>query len=439
LVNGFEVETVADSKVQELPGGTPPIVTQGTVPRFAQVARGLNVLVVPVLALVSALILSAIFILGSDPVVLTAYSRFFANPLHALVVSWQAVAEAYTALFIGSIGDPAAMVEAIRVYITTGQTKALLDAFYPLSESLVTSTPYIFAGLAVALGFKGGLFNIGAEGQIYVGALTAAFVGFAFTGLPWIIHMPLTFFAGALAGAIWAGVPGLLKARTGAHEVITTMMLNYVAFNLADYLLNGPLKRGGAGGFIPISVDIQPSAYFPTFFPDPIRFHMGFFVALLMAGFVFWLLWKTTLGFEIRTVGANPRAAQYAGISVTRNFVLTMALSGALAAMAGAGEVMGVNHNVALGFSPGYGFDSIALALLGGGHPVGVVLAALLFGTLRNGATKMQSLAGIPIDIISIVQAFVIMFVAAPAIIRWIYRLKAGGGVEAIFTRGWGG
>jgi simple sugar transport system permease protein len=238
---------------------------------------------------------------------------------------------------------------------------------------------------------------------------------------------------------LWAGLPGFLKARTGAHEVINTMMMNYIAFRLADYLLNGPMKRGGEAGFIPISRDILPSAYFPKFFPDPIRLHAGFIVALLMAALVYWFLWKTTIGFEIRTVGANPRAARYAGISVTRNFVVALAISGALAAMAGAGEVMGVNHNVASAFSPGYGFDSIALALMGGSHPLGVVLAALLFGTLRNGATKMQSLAGIPIDIISIVQAFVIMFVAAPAIIRWIYRLKAAGGVQAIFTRGWGG
>jgi general nucleoside transport system permease protein len=427
---------VADSVGTET---RPPTQAATTSTRGATWRAIFNALAVPVLAIFSALVLSAIFILVSDPVVLTAYSKFFSNPLHALAISWTAIAEAYGALFLGSIGSPAAMVNAIGLAVTTGQTKALIAAFYPLSESLVASTPYIFAGLAVALGFKGGLFNIGAEGQIYIGALTAAFVGYSVTGLPWIIHMPLTLLAGALAGAVWGGVPGLLKARTGAHEVITTMMLNYVAFNLADYLLNGPMKRGGPNGFIPISFDIQPSAFLPAFFPNPIRFHMGFLVALLMAALVFWLLWKTTLGFEIRTVGANPRAAQYAGISVTRNFVITMALSGGLAAMAGANEVMGVNHNIALGFSPGYGFDSIALALLGGGHPVGVVLAALLFGTLRNGATKMQSLAGVPIDIVSIVQAFVIMFVAAPAIIRWIYRLKAEGGVEAIFTRGWGG
>lgn len=419
--------------------------TKGAVETAAAVSRAngwrraLNVFAIPVLALFSALVLSAIFILGSDVAVLTAYGRFFSDPGGALSISWKTVSDAYRALFIGAIGDPTAIANALRLYASTGQTDALRIAFWPFTESLVTATPYIFAGLAVALGFKCGLFNIGAEGQIYVGAMAAAFVGYSFTDLPWLVHAPLTFLAGALAGAVWAGVAGFLKARTGAHEVINTMMMNYIAFNLAHYLLNGPMKRGGAAGFIPISRDILPSAYFPKFFPDPIRFHAGFFVALLIAVLVYWFLWKTTLGFEIRTVGANPRAARYAGISVTRNYVFAMALSGALAAMAGAGEVMGVNHNLAEGFSPGYGFDSIALALLGKSHPAGVVFAALLFGTLRSGATKMQSIANVPIDIVSIVQAFVIMFVAAPAIIRWLYHLKAEGGMREVFTRGWAG
>ncbi len=401
--------------------------------------QALGVLVIPVLALVSALILSAFFILASDAAIISAYAAFFTNPGQALSLSWTVVADSYRSLFVGALGDPGQIVSAVRLYATTGQTQALVLAFYPLSESLVTATPYIFAGLAVAVGFKCNLFNIGAEGQIFIGAIVAAFVGYSFTDLPWIVHMPLTFIAGAVGGAIWGGIPGWLKAKTGAHEVINTMMMNYVAFRLADYLLNGPMKRGGPTGFIPISRDIMPSAYFPQFFPAPIRLHMGFIVALLIGVAVYWFLWKTTLGFEIRTVGANARAAQYAGVSVTRNYIVALALSGGLAAMAGASEVMGVNHNLASAFSPGYGFDSIALALMGGSHPVGVVLSALLFGALRNGATKMQSLAGIPIDIISVVQAFVIMFVAAPAIIRWLYRLKAEGGVQVVFTRGWGG
>jgi simple sugar transport system permease protein len=213
-------------------------------------------------------------------------------------------------------------------------------------------------------------------------------------------------------------------------------MMNYIAFRLSDWLLRGPMKRPG---YVPISPSIEHSARLPRFFADPIRFHAGFFVALAIAVLVYWLLFKTTIGFEIRSVGANPDASRYAGINVTRNFVLAMFLSGALAGMAGANEVLGVNYNLAAAFSSGYGFDSIALALLGKSHPVGVVLAALLFGTLRSGATRMQSLAGIPIDIISIIQALVIIFVAAPAIIRWVYRLRAEReGAETIFTRGWG-
>jgi ABC-type uncharacterized transport system permease subunit len=400
--------------------------------------QALSSLLVPVLAIFTALVVSAVLILISDVNVLAAYGTFFRNPAGALAATWKAVADAYGALFLGAIGNPAEMVQAISNYFATGDIKLLLVAFWPLSESLVTSTPYIFAGLAVAVGFKCNLFNIGAEGQLYIGALASAWIGYGIKGLPFIIHMPLAFLGGALAAAIWGGIPGYLRAKTGAHEVINTIMMNYIAFRLADWLVNGPMKRGGAAGHIPITPSVLPSAVIPKFFPDPMRFHAGFFMALGIAALVYWFLWKTTLGFEIRTVGANIRAARYGGINVGRNTILAMALSGALAGMAGANEVLAVNYNVAGAFSPGYGFDSIALALLGNSHPLGVVLASLLFGTLRNGATKMQSLASIPIDIIVIVQAMVIMFIAAPAIIRWIYRLKAEGGLEAVLTGGWG-
>jgi simple sugar transport system permease protein len=400
--------------------------------------QALGSLLVPVLAIFTALVVSAVLILASDVKVLTAYSHFFQNPGGALAATGKAIADAYGALFLGAIGNPGEMARAIGTYFATGDTKPLIAAFWPLSESLVTSTPYIFAGLAVALGFKCNLFNIGVEGQLYIGALASVWIGYNVTGLPAIIHMPLAFLGGALAAALWAAIPGYLRARTGAHEVINTIMMNYIAFRLADWLVNGPMKRGGAAGHIPITPSILPSAEIPKFFPDPIRFHAGFFIALGIAALVYWFLWKTTLGFEIRTVGANMRAARYGGINVGRNMVLAMALSGALAGMAGANEVLAVNHNVAGAFSPGYGFDSIALALLGKSHPLGVVLASLLFGTLRNGATRMQSLADIPIDIIVIVQAMVIMFIAAPPIIRWIYRLKAEGGLDMVLTRGWG-
>src|SRR5579859_335431 len=434
---------MADSSKAEAPTDSPGNLDSPSAQKrgsFLQgILRGLRSLTIPLLALFSALVIGAIFIVVTDPKILSAWANFFSDPGHALSLSWTTVSTAYSSLFLGAIGNPSDMLDGLRSFLASGETKLLASAFYPISESLVAATPYIFAGLAVALGFKCGLFNIGAEGQIYIGALVAAFVGYSIVGLPWYIHLPLTFLAGALGGAIWAGIPGFLKARTGAHEVINTMMMNYVAFRLADYLLTGPMKRGGAQGFIPISPTIQTSAYFPQFFPDPLRIHLGFVVAILIAIVVWWFLTKTTLGFEIRTTGANIRAARYAGINVSRTIIVTMALSGALAAMAGASEVMGVNHNLAQGFSPGYGYDSIALALLGGGSPIGVVFSALVFGGMRNGATKMQAIAGIPIDIISILQAVIIMFVAAPAIIRWLYRLKAEDRLGTVFTRGWGG
>jgi general nucleoside transport system permease protein len=400
--------------------------------------EAMNSMAVPVLAVFTALVVSGVLILASDVAVLTAYSHLLGNPGGALAATWKAIADAYGSLFLGAIGDPGQIAAALGTYFSTGETKPLLAAFWPLSESLVTSTPYMFAGLAVALGFKCSLFNIGAEGQIYIGALAAAWIGYSVTGLPGIIHMPLAFLGGAAAAGLWGAIPGYLRAKTGAHEVINTIMMNYIAFRLADWLVNGPMKRGGAQGYIPITPSILPTAEILQFFPDPVRFHLGFFMALGFAVLVYWFLWKTTLGFEIRTVGANVRAARYSGISVGRNIVLAMALSGALAGMAGANEVLAVNHNVAGAFSPGYGFDSIALALLGNSHPLGVVLASLLFGTLRNGATRMQSVASIPVDIIVIVQAMVIMFIAAPAIIRWIYRLKEAKGAEIVSTGGWG-
>ncbi len=350
---------------------------------------------------------------------------------HVLELAWSAVIAAYGALLEGSLGNPAQIVIALQ----SGDARAIALAFYPISESLVASTPYIFAGLAVALGFRCGLFNIGAEGQLFIGALTSVFVGYTFTGLPAIVHIPLALGAGALGGALWGFVPGFLKARVGAHEVINTIMMNYIAFRLSEWLLTGPMKRPGA---VPVSPFIAESAQLPRFFPDPIRFHLGFFIALGMAVFVWWFLFKSRWGFEIRTVGANPNAARYAGMNIAFNIILAMCMSGALAGMAGANEVLGVNYNLANAFSSGYGFDSIALALLGRSHPFGVVLAALLFGTLRSGGTRMQNVAQIPIDIIIVVQALVIAFIAAPGIIRAIYRIAKPREGEIVFTRGWG-
>ena len=393
--------------------------------------RMLGSLLVPLLAIFTGLVLGGVFIILTTPAFFEAFEESIGE---AIKTGWEAVRLAYSALFTGAFGNPSEIISAIL----SGDKAAMTKAFYPFSESLVATTPYIFGGLSVALGFRIGLFNIGAEGQIFVGALAATFVGYSLTGLPLFVHMPLAFMAGAVGGALWGFIPGFLKARTGAHEVINTIMMNYIAFRLSDWLLTGLMKRPDS--FNPVSPTIMDTAKLPRFFDAPIRFHFGFFIALFMAWLVYWFLWKTKWGFSLRMVGSNPHAARYAGVSVTVGIIMGMTLAGGLAGMAGGNEVLGVTHNLAMAFSSGYGFDSIAIALLGNSHPVGVVLAALLFGALRNGALNMQLKAGIPIDIISVVQAMVLVFIAAPAIIRTIYRLKAPTeGEEGSQLSSWGG
>lgn len=388
-------------------------------------------ILIPLLAVLTGLIIGALVIIITDPKVVAAFGTFFQAPGAALSAAWKSIATAYGALFRGSFGSPTQIVNALA----SGDPAAVRQAFWPITESLTTSTPYILAGLAVGLGFKAGLFNIGAEGQFLAGSLGAAFVGYSLVGWPLYLHLPLAILGGFAAGAIWGAIPGWLKAKTGGHEVVNTIMMNWIAFRLSDWLINGPMK---APGFRPVTPHIQASAELPRLFGDPIRFNVGFFLALIVAGVVFWLLFKTTIGFQIRAVGANPDAARYSGMSITRTVVLAMTLSGGLAGLAGASQVLGVDYWVGQGFSAGYGFDAIAIALVGRSHPLGIVLAALLFGFLRSGATQMQSLAGIPIDIISIIQGLVIIFVAAPDIIRGLYRLRQVAGEKVVLTRGWG-
>jgi len=388
-------------------------------------------LVIPLLAVFSGLVLGAILIVVTDMDVYAAFGQSFGAGLKA---AFDSVVVAYGALLRSAFGDPARIIAALQ----GGDALEIRRAFNPFLESLVVSTPYIFAGLAVAVGFRSGLFNIGVEGQLFIGAAAATFVGYALKGLPAIIHLPLALLAGAAGGALWGFIPGLLKAKTGAHEVINTIMLNWIAFRLTDWLLAGPMQRPTSGG-MPITPEVEASAMLPQFFGAPIRFHLGFFIALLVAWLMWFLLFKTTWGFNLRTVGANPNAAKYGGMDIVRSTVIAMSLSGALAGLAGANQVLGVTHSMAMGLSSGYGYDSIALALLGNSSPLGVVLASLLFGFLRNGATQMMVATKIPIDIISIIQAFIIVFIAAPALIRAIFRIKAEKADETVFVRGWGG
>jgi simple sugar transport system permease protein len=399
-------------------------------------AARLRGLAVPALAVISALIIGGLVLMFTDQAVYEALGEGRIG--EALGAAFGNLARAYGALYEGALGNPLKILEALARWLTGEGLRPVMSAVRGPSDSLVQSVPYIFAGLAVALGFRAGLFNIGAEGQIGVGWLIAVVVGFTFGGLPAWLLLPLAILVGAISAGLWAAVAGFLKARTGAHEVITTIMMNYLVYRLSEWLLCGPLEftQGTCR-----TQDTAAAAYLPRFLEHPVTLHWGFVLALVAAALTGWFLFRTTWGFELRTVGANPDAARYGGMSVARNYVLAMFLSGCLAGLAGVSQGLGITHNIALGFQAGYGFDSIALALLGKSHPAGVLGASILFGVLRAGAGRMQSVAGVPTEIVQIVQSLVIVFIAAPAIIRAIYRLREVRREEAevtILSRGWG-
>jgi len=395
----------------------------------------LRQLAVPALSVLAALVIGGLLIMFTDQGVYKAIGE--GQIARGLGLAFSNLTRAYIALYQGALGNPVRIISAIFEAIGGAGLKPILGAVRGPSDSLVQSVPYIFAGLAVALGFRAGLFNIGAEGQIGVGWLVSVIVGFSLPGLPAIILLPLAILSGALAAGLWGSLAGLLKAKTGAHEVITTIMFNYISFRLSEWVLCGPLEdvQGTCR-----TKEIVSSAYLPKFLDHPVTMHWGFILAIAAAAATGWLLFKTTWGYEMRTVGTNPDAAKYGGMNVAKTYVLAMFLSGALAGLAGVSQGLGITHNIALGFSAGYGFDAIALALLGKSNPAGVVGASILFGVLRAGAARMQSLAGVPTEIVQIVQSLVIVFIAAPSIIRAIYRLKDDDSEsgQTIFSRGWG-
>lgn len=322
------------------------------------------------------------------------------------------------ALLLGALLIWASGASVLAAY--GGLLMGMAGSWQALSETGVAATPYIFTGLAVALGFRGGLFNIGAEGQLYVGALSTVIVGYTLSGLPSWLHVPLALGAGGLGGALWGGIPGVLKARLGAHEVINTIMMNYIAMKLVDYLVKQYLRDPSAS--VDRTPTILPSAVLPTLFGASTRLHAGLLVALVAVALVAWLLARSTIGFEIRTVGSNPSAAQYAGMPVARTVVLTMALSGLLAGLAGGSEVLGLYHTLPAAFSTGYGFDAIAVALVARSQPWGILPAALLWGGLRNGAGLMQMRTGVSIDVINVLQALVMVCLAAEPLWRTLLR-----------------
>jgi simple sugar transport system permease protein len=309
---------------------------------------------------------------------------------------------------------------------------------YAISETLFAATPLILAGLAVALGFRAGLFNIGVTGQMLIGGMSAILVGLH-VDLPAIILIPLALLAAILGGAIWGGFAGLLKARTGAHEVITTIMLNFIALFFVESLLKTPLFQE-PGRNNPLSEMLPESARFPLIFGSDYRVSIGLLIALAAVFFVYWLLFRSSIGFEFRAVGFNPTAGKYAGMKVASLYVLVMAISGSLAGVAGANQAMGLApYQVTQGFAGTIGFDAIALALLGRSHPFGVLWAGLLFGALRAGGRLMQAAAQIPLELVLVVQALIIVFIASPELVRAIYKVKAREEEPTQLTRGWGG
>jgi simple sugar transport system permease protein len=275
--------------------------------------------------------------------------------------------------------------------------------------------------LAFVLAFKCGLFNLGAEGQLIIGGFFAAAVGISFAGLPIFIHLPFAVLAGALGGAIWGLVPAVLKAKLGAHEVITTMMLSYVALYVTSYFVNYPLK---APGPVAQTIPIQPSAELPRLLPVT-QLSAAFILSIAAAAATAYLLERTTIGYEVRAIGLNPSAAQNAGINTKKMIVLAMLLSGAIAGIGGAGEILGVHRRFIDGFSPGYGWDGLAVALIGGLNPIGSIVAAILFGAIRSGGIGMNVSTGVPLDLITVLQGLVVLFVAAPKIFSYI-RKKGG-------------
>jgi general nucleoside transport system permease protein len=302
------------------------------------------------------------------------------------------------------------------------------------TETLVATIPYVFLGLSVSVGFRAGLFNIGGAGQLFLGGIFAAFVGYRVTGLPAVVHLPLALLAGLAGGLVWGAIPGLLKARFGAHEVITTIMLNYVAALLTYYLVHkGPMSNPLRAA--PETPPMLASATIPVIVPGS-RLHAGLFLALLAVPVVWFLIERTTLGFRIRAVGLNAGAARAAGISVGWTMVTVMGLSGALAGLAGAVQVLGVSGVLTPSLSSGVAFDAIAVALLAGSNPFAVLPAAFLFGALKSGASFMQLQTQVSSDLISIVQAAVIVFVAAPLLVRWILRLRAAPTAPVSITEG---
>ena len=368
-----------------------------------------------------AFLITGLIIALSDAKVISK----FGSPIEFLKSAGASAGNAYLALFQGSVYDNK---------LAEGN---FFEGFYPFFETIVTATPLILTGLSVALAFRSGLFNIGAQGQFIFGAIGASYVGFHFN-LPIGIHILAAAAAGMILAAIWGGIVGFLKARTGAHEVILTIMMNYIA----GYFILWLLKTSAflrPGRIDPIAPEVRESAQLPLLAGDNFRIHAGIVIALAAALFVWWLLSKTTIGYKFRAVGANSQAARTAGISVPFVITGTMMICGALAGLGGAVHVLGSEHALNADVAGSFGFDAITVALLGRAQPLGTVFAALLFGALHTGGRMMQSNTGVPSDIVLVAQGLIVLFIAAPMFIRYVFRLKKLNAAAALTSKGWNG
>jgi len=376
----------------------------------------------PFLSFVFAFFIGGIIIVFSDPVIMSQLS----SPGKFLTSAAARIGNSYLAIFQGSIYD-----------VNLARESGFFRGFYPLSETLVTAIPLLFAGLAVALAFRSGLFNIGAQGQFIFGAIGASYVGFAYE-FPPLIHVPLVLIAGIVLGGLFGGFVGFLKAKTGAHEVIVTIMLNYIASLFILWLLKTQafLREERQD---PIAPEVNSSAQLPKLLGEDLRIHLGIFIALGVTWFVWWLLTRSTLGFKFRAVGANSNAARTAGISVPFVTTATMFISGGLAGLGGAVHLIGTEYALTAGIAGSIGFDAITVALLGQATPLGTLLGALLFGALQTGSRTLLSNTGTPSEIVQVMQALIVLFIATPMLLKKVFRLKNTIESKSMTAKGWNG
>jgi ABC-type uncharacterized transport system permease subunit len=409
---------------------TPPPPEHTAETAFARalqrIARG-DLLVV-VMSFVLAFLIGSVLIVIADQEVRETLGYFLSRPSDALTAIWQSVSEAYRAMFRGAIFDGTGWQRAAESVREAGGSgtyvliPALSAGLRPLTETLTVATPLIIASAGMAVSFRAGLFNIGGTGQLIVGAMAAGYVGFT-ADLPVVIHLLTCLVAGVIAGGIWGGIAGFLKARFGANEVISTIMLNWIA----TYLLFFALKTTaftGANQSQPTSPSIGENAMLPPLLGDGFRLHAGLLLAAGAAVLLWWLMSRSTIGFHFRAVGSNPRAAQVAGISPARTSFLVLAVAGALVGLAGAVHVLGTEKRLTEGVAGNIGFDAITVALLGRSGPVGIVLAGLLFAALSTGGRFMESSQGVPLDLVQVIQVLVVLFIAAPPLVRTLIGLR---------------